>query len=83
MNVGRNLSTQEQLFLKAVVSEFKHSGIEEAEFGKLYTHHLSLCRFEGEKTPLIMRVREKGLEVLAAKQLQTFSDLIFILPTDI
>ncbi|XP_070195213.1 origin recognition complex subunit 1-like isoform X2 [Littorina saxatilis] len=47
----RNLSTQEQLFLKAVVSEFKHSGIEEAEFGKLYTHHLALCRFEGVPPP--------------------------------
>nr|KAG5710318.1 hypothetical protein BaRGS_009034 [Batillaria attramentaria] len=41
-----NLATQEQLFLKAIVAEFKHSGIEEAEFGKLYTHHLALCRFE-------------------------------------
>ncbi|KAK7502257.1 hypothetical protein BaRGS_00006621 [Batillaria attramentaria] len=47
----RNLATQEQLFLKAIVAEFKHSGIEEAEFGKLYTHHLALCRFESVPPP--------------------------------
>lgn len=47
----RNLATQEQLFLRAIVAEFQHSGIEEAEFGKLYTHHLTLCRFEGVPPP--------------------------------
>ncbi|CAL1531149.1 unnamed protein product, partial [Lymnaea stagnalis] len=32
----RNLSLQEQMFLRAIVAEFQRAGIEEAEFSKLY-----------------------------------------------
>ncbi|BFZ00133.1 hypothetical protein BsWGS_03172 [Bradybaena similaris] len=42
----RNLAVQEQLFLKAIVAEFQRSGIEEADFCKLYDQHQTLCRFE-------------------------------------
>ncbi|XP_059173526.1 origin recognition complex subunit 1-like isoform X2 [Physella acuta] len=47
----RNLSMQEQLFLRAVVAEFQRTGIEEAEFYKLYDQHQTLCRFEGVHAP--------------------------------
>ncbi|KAK6188873.1 hypothetical protein SNE40_004960 [Patella caerulea] len=47
----RNLSSQEQLFLKATVAEFQRSGVEEAEFAKLFSQHLSLCRFESIQPP--------------------------------
>ncbi|XP_067677790.1 origin recognition complex subunit 1-like [Haliotis asinina] len=47
----RNLSKQEKLFLQAVVAEFQRAGIEEAQFSKLYTQHMSLCRFEGLEPP--------------------------------
>ena len=33
--------------MKAIVAEFARTGIEEAEFGKLCEHHLSLCLLEG------------------------------------
>ncbi|XP_071117576.1 origin recognition complex subunit 1-like [Haliotis cracherodii] len=47
----RNLSKHEKLFLQAVVAEFQRAGIEEALFSKLYTQHMSLCRFEGLEPP--------------------------------
>lgn len=47
----KSASEQEQLFLKAVVAEFQRCGLEEAEFSKLYTQHISLCRFEGLPPP--------------------------------
>ncbi|GFN87065.1 origin recognition complex subunit 1 [Plakobranchus ocellatus] len=47
----RNLSLQEQTFLQAIVAEFQRSGIEEAQFSKLYDQHQILCRFEGIHSP--------------------------------
>ncbi|XP_035826423.1 serine/arginine repetitive matrix protein 2 isoform X2 [Aplysia californica] len=47
----KNLSVQEQMFLKAIVAEYQRAGIEEAEFKKLYDQHLTLCRFEGVHAP--------------------------------
>lgn len=43
----RGLSNQEKLFLRAIIAEFTRSGLEEAEFSRIYTQHISLCRFEG------------------------------------
>ncbi|CAG2227298.1 ORC1 [Mytilus edulis] len=47
----RGLSNQEKLFLRAIVAEFTRSGLEEAEFSRIYTQHISLCRFEGLTPP--------------------------------
>ncbi|XP_041360027.1 origin recognition complex subunit 1-like [Gigantopelta aegis] len=47
----RNLSKQEKLFLQATVSEFQRTGVEEAEFSKLCSQHLALCRFSGQEPP--------------------------------
>ena len=43
----RESSKQEQIFLKAVVQEFRASGLEEAMFSKVLLQHVSLCRIEG------------------------------------
>ena len=44
----RNCSDQEKIFLRAVVAEFQRLGLEEAEFSRIFTQHLALCRFEGK-----------------------------------
>ena len=44
----RNASVQEKMFLRAVVTEFQRSGIEEAMFQKVYQQHITLCRFHGK-----------------------------------
>ncbi|KAK3579139.1 hypothetical protein CHS0354_022157 [Potamilus streckersoni] len=54
----RNSSVQEKTFLRAVVAEFQRLGIEEAQFSKLYTQHLTLCRFEGVHPPSTSELAE-------------------------
>ena len=44
----RNTSSQEKVFLRAIVAEFQRLGLEEAEFSRIYTQHIALCRFEGK-----------------------------------
>lgn len=40
-------SVQEQLFLRAVISEFRRLGLEEATFQQVFVQHQALCRVEG------------------------------------
>ncbi|XP_015254707.1 PREDICTED: origin recognition complex subunit 1 [Cyprinodon variegatus] len=40
-------STQEQLFLRAVIAEFRRLGLEEATFQQVLVQHQALCRVEG------------------------------------
>ncbi|KAL2089744.1 hypothetical protein ACEWY4_014432 [Coilia grayii] len=40
-------SVQEQLFLRAVIAEFRRLGLEEATFQQVYVQHQALCRMEG------------------------------------
>ncbi|XP_069128426.1 origin recognition complex subunit 1-like [Argopecten irradians] len=47
----RSCSVQEKVFLRAIVAEFHRTGLEEAEFGKLYSQHISLCRFDDLQPP--------------------------------
>lgn len=47
----RNCSDQEKIFLRAIVAEFQRLGLEEAEFSRIYTQHIALCRFEGLQPP--------------------------------
>ncbi|KAL3870125.1 hypothetical protein ACJMK2_042736 [Sinanodonta woodiana] len=54
----RNSSLQEKTLLRAVVAEFQRLGIEEAQFSKLYTQHLTLCRFEGIHPPSTSELAE-------------------------
>ncbi|XP_018609549.2 origin recognition complex subunit 1 [Scleropages formosus] len=43
----RCASTQEQLFLRAVIAEFRRLGLEEATFQQVFVQHRALCRMEG------------------------------------
>uniref|UniRef100_A0A669F0Y2 Origin recognition complex subunit 1 n=1 Tax=Oreochromis niloticus TaxID=8128 RepID=A0A669F0Y2_ORENI len=45
----RCASTQEQLFLRAVITEFRRLGLEEATFQQVFVQHQALCRIEGLK----------------------------------
>ncbi|XP_026202225.1 origin recognition complex subunit 1 isoform X2 [Anabas testudineus] len=40
-------SVQEQLFLRAVIAEFRRLGLEEATFQQVFVQHQALCRVEG------------------------------------
>ncbi|TRY59208.1 hypothetical protein DNTS_014606 [Danionella cerebrum] len=43
----RCASVQEQLFLRAVLAEFRRLGLEEATFQQVFVQHQGLCRVEG------------------------------------
>uniref|UniRef100_A0A6Q2X6N0 Origin recognition complex subunit 1 n=1 Tax=Esox lucius TaxID=8010 RepID=A0A6Q2X6N0_ESOLU len=43
----RCASVQEQLFLRAVLAEFRRLGLEEATFQQVFVQHRALCRVEG------------------------------------
>uniref|UniRef100_A0AAX7VFB3 Origin recognition complex subunit 1 n=1 Tax=Astatotilapia calliptera TaxID=8154 RepID=A0AAX7VFB3_ASTCA len=43
----RCASTQEQLFLRAAIAEFRRLGLEEATFQQVFVQHQALCRIEG------------------------------------
>ncbi|KAI1280495.1 Origin recognition complex subunit 1 [Halotydeus destructor] len=42
----REASEQEQILLKAIIQEFRVSGLEEAEFARVYDHHSAMCKFD-------------------------------------
>ena len=44
----RSASAHEQMFLRAVLSEFRRTGLEETTLGEIYTQMLTLCRTEGQ-----------------------------------
>lgn len=52
----RCLSQQEQLFMRAVVAEFRRTGVEETTFSKVYNQHITICRLEGVKPPTFSEV---------------------------
>ncbi|XP_070564136.1 origin recognition complex subunit 1-like [Ptychodera flava] len=52
----RESSLQEQLFLRAIVSEFRQSGLEEAPFSKVLKQHVTLCRLEAVRPPTTTEV---------------------------
>ncbi|XP_056132767.1 origin recognition complex subunit 1 [Lampris incognitus] len=45
----RCASVHEQLFLRAVIAEFRRLGLEEATFQQVFVQHQALCRVEGLK----------------------------------
>ncbi|XP_043820289.1 origin recognition complex subunit 1 [Dromiciops gliroides] len=47
----RNASLLEQGFLRAVLAEFRRSGLEEATLQQVYQQHVALCRIEGLPHP--------------------------------
>uniref|UniRef100_A0A8B9TIR1 Origin recognition complex subunit 1 n=1 Tax=Anas platyrhynchos TaxID=8839 RepID=A0A8B9TIR1_ANAPL len=49
----RNASLHEQIFLKALLAEFRRAGVEEATVQQVYHQHISLCRMEGMQSPTV------------------------------
>eukprot|EP00069_Balaena_mysticetus_P016650 bmy_09988T0 len=47
----KNSSVLEQSFLRAILAEFRRSGLEEATFQQVYSQHVALCRMEGLPYP--------------------------------
>ncbi|XP_069843326.1 origin recognition complex subunit 1 [Dipodomys merriami] len=47
----KNASVLERGFLRAILAEFRQSGLEEATFQQIYTQHVALCRMEGLPYP--------------------------------
>uniref|UniRef100_A0A8C6R917 Origin recognition complex subunit 1 n=1 Tax=Nannospalax galili TaxID=1026970 RepID=A0A8C6R917_NANGA len=47
----KNSSILEQGFLRAILAEFRQSGLEEATFQQIYSQHVALCRMEGLPYP--------------------------------
>ncbi|XP_054428366.1 origin recognition complex subunit 1 [Pteronotus mesoamericanus] len=47
----KNSSVMEQSFLRAILAEFRRSGLEEATFQQVYRQHVDLCRMEGLPYP--------------------------------
>ena len=46
-NAFRNCSVHEKIFLRAIVSEFRRSGLEEAKLEEVINHHATLAQVDG------------------------------------
>ncbi|NXM32378.1 ORC1 protein, partial [Oxyruncus cristatus] len=53
INAIRNASLHEQIFLKAILAEFRRAGVEEATVQQVYHQHMALCRIEGMERPTV------------------------------
>ncbi|NXY68213.1 ORC1 protein, partial [Glareola pratincola] len=56
INAIRNASLHEQIFLKAILAEFRRAGVEEAAVQQVYHQHVALCRMEGMQSPTISEI---------------------------
>ncbi|NWH44421.1 ORC1 protein, partial [Fregata magnificens] len=56
INAIRNASLHEQIFLKAILAEFRRAGVEEATVQQVYHQHVALCRIEGMRSPTISEI---------------------------
>ncbi|MEE6495550.1 hypothetical protein FKM82_002078 [Ascaphus truei] len=65
----RSSSVLEQTFLKAVISEFRRSGLEEATFQQVCRQHIALCRIEGLQPPSMSETMAVCLRLGASRLL--------------
>ncbi|NWI52422.1 ORC1 protein, partial [Calyptomena viridis] len=56
INAIRNASLHEQIFLKAILAEFRRAGVEEATVQQVYQQHVALCRMEGLQSPTVSQL---------------------------
>ncbi|NWW54435.1 ORC1 protein, partial [Pedionomus torquatus] len=56
INAIRNASLHEQIFLKAILAEFRRAGVEEATVQQVYHQHVALCRIEGLQSPAVSEI---------------------------
>ncbi|NXP15294.1 ORC1 protein, partial [Thinocorus orbignyianus] len=54
--IFRNASLHEQIFLKAILAEFRRAGVEEATVQQVYHQHVALCRIEGLQQPAVSEI---------------------------
>ncbi|XP_066453691.1 origin recognition complex subunit 1 [Eleutherodactylus coqui] len=65
----RSASVQEQAFLKAVIAEFRRSGLEESTFQQVYHQYIALCRIEGVQPPSMSETMAVCLRLGASRLL--------------
>lgn len=65
----RSASVQEQAFLKAVLAEFRRSGLEEATFQQVNHQYVALCRIEGVQPPSMSETMAVCLRLGASRLL--------------
>ncbi|NWI20458.1 ORC1 protein, partial [Crypturellus soui] len=56
INAIRGASLHEQIFLKAILAEFRRAGVEEATVQQVYHQHVALCRIEGMQSPTVSEI---------------------------
>ncbi|NXD10426.1 ORC1 protein, partial [Nothocercus nigrocapillus] len=56
INAIRSSSLHEQIFLKAILAEFRRAGVEEATVQQVYHQHVALCRIEGMQSPTVSEI---------------------------
>ncbi|NXY90956.1 ORC1 protein, partial [Alcedo cyanopectus] len=56
INAIRNASLHEQIFLKAILAEFRRAGVEEATVQQIYHQHIALSRMEGLRSPTVSEI---------------------------
>ncbi|NXE51546.1 ORC1 protein, partial [Casuarius casuarius] len=56
INAIRSASLHEQIFLKAILAEFRRAGVEEATVQQVYHQHVALCRIEGMQSPTVSEI---------------------------
>uniref|UniRef100_A0A8C3K605 Origin recognition complex subunit 1 n=1 Tax=Calidris pygmaea TaxID=425635 RepID=A0A8C3K605_9CHAR len=56
INAIRSASLHEQIFLKAILAEFRKAGVEEATVQQVYLQHTALCRMEGMQRPAVSEI---------------------------
>ncbi|XP_071848865.1 uncharacterized protein [Apostichopus japonicus] len=65
----RNASEQEQIFLRALISEFRQSGLEETTFEEVLKQHVSLCRLQGFTPPSVSEIWSVCVRLASSKLL--------------
>ncbi|XP_073419746.1 origin recognition complex subunit 1 isoform X2 [Dendrobates tinctorius] len=65
----RSASVQEQTFLKAVIAEFRRSGLEESTLQQVYHQYIALCRIEGIAPPSMSETMAVCLRLGASRLL--------------
>ncbi|XP_053325094.1 origin recognition complex subunit 1 [Spea bombifrons] len=65
----KNASVMEQTFLRAVIAEFRRSGLEEATLQKVFQQHVALCRIEGMQPPSMSETMAVCLRLGASRLL--------------
>ncbi|XP_010002326.1 PREDICTED: origin recognition complex subunit 1 [Chaetura pelagica] len=56
INAIRNASWHEQMFLKAILAEFRCLCLSSPSFQQVYHHHIALCRIEGMQSPTVSEI---------------------------